>query len=579
MGHEHTRKEIIFRSKNSTSGILPKDFFQMSHQHLFCTADYQKHLTEEARAMYLNEKGNLVGVIAQAGLGKSTFIKDLLYRNLTDEQLYKADFVFYVKLQDFFDTTEINLFQFLMGKVACDSLEWIKDSDICEEVLKLLSQSESVCILLDGFDKAGIDVTFLKENPQIKFDINGQNSPKYIILGLLSGQILPKSKKIITSRPAQLLQLSDDYKPKYIVKISGIKEQDIKQICLNICGDSYTSQVLSHIESQPDLLSYCLVPFNCILIVYCIYSFFEKKFPKLLPNNITDILTYCLFSDADHTHASFSNFDLKSFCFDLRKLSSLAWNGLKNKKLNFNEDDLKAAGINDSIISSFCITIEWKKQKSQLNLLQNATKNCIYFSHLLIQEFFAAVFCLFYMDLTEFKTTFLNSNQFSLSDNHLEMVTKFLFGLTNSKRFETLKKYFLKISESIEKIVLLQEYAKNYASSMKSDGFCSEKTLAFVNVCSWGYESGNSKFCKVISDSFPETLILSDSLLPRDILSICYLLKERKKRLVLHIGNGFIKFIRNALHQLCKQMESILAASSFIQVIYLMLEPTDHINL
>ena len=89
----------------------------------------------------------------------------------------------------------------------------------------------------------------------IMCDINSQNSPKNLILALLSGQIFPNAKKLITLRPDQMLELPDIYKPKFLVKIFGIEEQGINQICLDICDDDneYSSRVLSHIESQPDL--------------------------------------------------------------------------------------------------------------------------------------------------------------------------------------------------------------------------------------------------------------------------------------------------------------------------------------
>ena len=136
--HQHTKKEIIDRQKYCTSGILPKDFFQRSRQHIQNIAEYKNARAKETKQNILEKKGNLIGVIGQAGVGKSTLMKDLFHRSGTGERLYEADFVFYVKLRDFFDKTKTNLFQFLMGKAAYDSLEWMKNSIIRKGVLKLL---------------------------------------------------------------------------------------------------------------------------------------------------------------------------------------------------------------------------------------------------------------------------------------------------------------------------------------------------------------------------------------------------------------------------------------------------------
>ena len=149
---------------------------------------------------------------------------------------------------------------------------------------------------MDGLDEVGIDVTRLDKESRIEFDIDGENSPKSFILRLLSGEIFPKAKKIITSRPSQILDLPNNYKPKFIVKIFGIKQQDIKQICLDICDDDESaSQVFSQIERQPDLLSYCLVPINCVLIVNCFNRFQKEESQKFSLNNTTDVFVLKFF--------------------------------------------------------------------------------------------------------------------------------------------------------------------------------------------------------------------------------------------------------------------------------------------
>ena len=574
-GHQHTRKEIIDRQKNCISGILPKDFFQRSRQHIQGTAEYRNARTKEAKQKIVEKKGNVIGVIGQAGVGKSTLIKELFHRNATGERLYKTDFVFYVKLRDFFDKTKTNLFQFLMGKAAYDSLEWMKNSVIRKGVLKLLLESESVCILLDGLDEADIDITYLDEESRIKFDIYGENSPKNFILRLLSGQIIPKAKKIITSRPSQMLDLPDNYKPKFIVKIFGIKQQDIKEICRDICDNNeYASQVFSQIERQPDLLSYCLVPINCVLIVNCFNRFQKEELQKFSLNNITDVfvLNFFCFSKFQHKPENCKNFDIKSFT-DLEKISKLAWTGIKDQKLYFDKEDLSAVGLNETDISSFTVAFNRKNKENRIAVLENATKKCIYFSHLLLQEFFAAVFSLLFMDFSEFEATFFDSNQFSLTNNRFEMITKFMFGLFNSKTIEILKKICPNISKPTNHMKRLTEFATDFASNIFKEGkkgghLKNKSTLA--RVCCWAYETQDPEFYEKVAESFPSNpcLFLDDDLLTSDILPVCHVIKARKKMLKLEIILTLnINIIKN-LQLFCKEMESILKNSSHIKVSY-----------
>ena len=570
VGHLHTRKEIIDRNKNSISGIFPKDFFQRSRQHVQSTSEYKTARTKEAKEKVLKKKGNVVGVIGQAGVGKSTLMKDLFYRNVTDERLYKTDFVFHIKLRDFFDKTKINLFQFLIGSAPYDSFEWIKDPVIRKGVLRLLSESESVCILLDGLEEAGINVTHLDKEMRIMFDIDGEYSPEHFILGILSGKILPKAKKIITSRPSQMLDLPDNYKPKFILNIFGIKQEDIKQICLDICGVEYASQVLSRIENQPDLLSYCLVPINCILIVNCFNCFKEKELPEFSLNNITDVfvLNFFYFLKFQHKPENFKNLDIKSFT-DLKKISKLAWSGIKDQKLYFDEKDLGAAGLNETDINSFTVAFNRKNKENRIAVLENASKKCIYFSHLLLQEFFAAVFCLFFMDISEFETTFFDSYQFILTNNRFEMITKFMFGLSNSQTIEILRKIYPSISKPTDHMKRLTEFAADIVSTVSEEEnrFLKNKST-LAHVCCWAYETQDPEFYEKVAESFPLNLhlFLDDDLLISDILPLCYVIKARKKMLKLKILLTLNINSIKILQLFSKEMESILKNSSHIKV-------------
>ena len=113
-----------------------------------------------------------------------------------------------------------------------------------------------------------------------------------------------------------MLNLPDNYKPKFIVKIFGINEEDIKQICDDICLNSYyASQVLSQIESQPDLLSYCHVPINCVLTVNCIYFCLKSKMQSFILKSITGVfvLTFLCFFETEHILKAPKNLTLKTF--------------------------------------------------------------------------------------------------------------------------------------------------------------------------------------------------------------------------------------------------------------------------
>ena len=102
-GHQHTREERqSLYKKHSMGDVLPENFFNKSREFAKESNGYKNALNEKTKEYYLNKRGNVVGVIGQAGVGKTTFSKILLNRILSKkENLYNADYIFYVKLRIF----------------------------------------------------------------------------------------------------------------------------------------------------------------------------------------------------------------------------------------------------------------------------------------------------------------------------------------------------------------------------------------------------------------------------------------------------------------------------------------------
>ena len=566
-GHQHTREEIQnLYKKHAMGDNLPENFFEMSRELAKKSNGYKNALNDKAKKSYLNKRGNVVGVIGQAGVGKTTFSKILLSRILGEEEnLYNVDYIFYVRLRDFQNQNKIELLDFLFKNITSDL---VKTIHFPKNFLDHLLNSNSVVIILDGFDE--IDFTQFNDHSNFDFSMYGENSPQYFTLGLLSGEILPKAKKVITSRPRQLLDLSSKLRPIFLVSILGIDNQGQMQICKNICkNDEKTQEVWHYIQNQTEMNSHCYVPIMAILIFHTIYQIFNsQKSDQKTPTSMAQILAYnlYLFIRTDHVHKNDTNHvcdrhHTKIKLESLSKLSKLAYEGIANKKLYFSDKDFYEACLKNNDISTFFTTFYVGDTSKVVSLVQRITKKFSYFSHLIWQEFFAAIHMIFNLKSEDFKLTCLDSDQIDLSSSQFEVVTKFLFGLCNEHTVEILKSiddsyFFLPIQHT--------NFLKEHLHSRLANTNTFSDTKQIFPVASLLYELKDKNLTLEFSNFLPSILNVSGEVFPNDVLPFCELIRVRQHDLELHLSTPW--FYKNSHLLFLKKMESIIANSLYIKV-------------
>ena len=565
-GHQHTRNEIQnLYKKQSMGDILAENFFKKSREFAKTFNDYKNVVNDKAKENWLNKHGNVVGVIGQAGIGKTTFSKILLNRILNkEENLYNADYIFYVKLQDFQNQneTKLGLLDFLFKNITSD---WVETIDCSKSFMKHLSHSDSVVIILDGFDE--IDNTLLKNHSNLNLYMFGKKSPLAFTLGLLSGKILPKAKKIITSRPRQLLDLGPYFKPIFLVSIVGIDNHAQKQICEDICKNHKQAQeIWDYVQNHPELNSYCYVPVMAILIFYII-SQIRKSYhsDQQTPTTITQVLAYnlYLFICTDHFHRNDSDHvrncdQTKIKLKSLSKLSKLAYEGIVDKKLYFSDDDFQTVGLNENDISTVFTTFHADDKSNAMAIIQKITKQLSYFSHLIWQEFFAAIHIIF-----DLKKTCSDLNEIDLSSSQFEVVTKFLFGLCNDRTVKILNniddEHFV---SSKHHSSFLKEHLHSFFKKINKKEY--SESAAVCPFASLLYELKDEALTQEFSNLLPSSLVIQGDIFPNDVFPLCELIRARQLDLEIHINNPL--FYKNSRLLFFKEMESIIAKLLHIKV-------------
>ena len=516
--HYHTRKEFVKLKWNEPSGdIQVKDLFKKATEHA------NKRMKEDSHEV----QSNIVGIIGQPGVGKTTLAKEILHQILYNEW-FDAEYVFFLKLRDCQYDTESDLLTFLTSNSI--PLQFSDTKNRRRAVLDELDKNNDVIIILDGFDEATIR--------NIRKNSNRYSSefPEVFIKELLRGNIFPRSKKLITSRPKQFYELSSEYRPNFVVNLTGIDRAAQRQLCQYIC-EAKSDEVFRSVRDQPDLISYCFVPVLCTLVMHCmkILQFTPGcNIPKTISNVFVSVLRLFLH---DTSHCIDQESVLESILQNyLKYFADLAWKLFRDKQYYFEPKLLETAGFSKNERLGFLdATLVFKGM--QALLLGGSPKKLMYFTHLLWQELLVAIHFLFFTDPKVFEHQHL-SGKIKLKEGRMEMVTKFLFGLCNEESIKSLKNNFLLHFPS-EHIEMLKKWAldqlENLGETEKRDFF---ECLPFLG---WAHELNDQKFSCDIAERMIDDLTIEGLIHPIDITVLQSLLSARKH--LLHKQKGFNLFV------------------------------------
>ena len=536
LGHFHHRKDVIKRFNTPPTRNL-------HHSQLFNEAKDQavresdKCKTREAKQKFQLVHGNIVGIVGQAGIGKSTLSK-LLVREYLEKNLYEL--VFYLHFRNLNYKKEMNLLQFFTN----DS---VFSNNLAEEdrkqLLTKLEENENICVILDGFDEGEIS----NKSEPIKGSCSVFDSVKSetTIKHLLNGDLLPKAKKLFTSRPRQLFQLHKTYRPHFIVSVCGLNESSQKQICEDVCvNDDVCRKVLEFVNHRPDFSSMCYVPVHCILFMHCVSVNLNdvnvNSLEKL--DSLSNILVATLALFAENTD------HLRGKEFRTKKLSLLAFRTFLLNQLVFEQKDLDMFRIGEDEASTFLTTRLGKK--ANLKLMKGKAHLKSYFSHLLFHEFFAALYFILFMDLDEFEQTLPK-----LKDSKFEMIAKFAFGLCNSSTQlylqETIPADEFNPTDVQGKKELLKKLALEQVDSVEVFG-------DLPQLLNWLQEMRDDKLSEeVVSNLISEFFVnLDNGLVPSDTPAYQYALQWRTTPLYLSVK--FDDYVRNHWNQFTSTFDGLI---------------------
>ena len=244
-GHYCRRKDFESMYQQPRGNITDQEILDRAKQK---ATEEAQILNEEDRADHIDRNGNIIVVVGNPGIGKTTTAKKWGCQFLSGELMTDVTFVFFITIRKINFMDETTLLKLLLSSILP---HWKHSEESDKYWMEKIISDRNVVIILDGLDEANVD-EFTKpasdeDNAnagQVTIEAPSVNAhelakPFHILLNLISGKLLPYAKIIVTSRPNQFYRLHLNHRPKFVVEILGLDEEARDELGRQICPDNY----------------------------------------------------------------------------------------------------------------------------------------------------------------------------------------------------------------------------------------------------------------------------------------------------------------------------------------------------
>ncbi|XP_074161080.1 NACHT, LRR and PYD domains-containing protein 12-like isoform X2 [Sminthopsis crassicaudata] len=322
-------------------------------------------------------------------------------------------------------------------------------------ITEIMSQPERLLFIIDGLDELKFPC---KEHRHDLCKDWKQKEPVSILLSsLLRKTLLPEACLLLTTRLTALGKFSPLLESPRHVEILGFSVQQREEYFCKFFRDKDLGEKAFHlIKGNSTLFTMCSVPLMNWIVCTCLKQQMEKGQDPVQALKTTTALYMCYLSNLIIP-------DDKNFISQhLRGLCRLAAEGIWDRKVLFEEEDLRRNNLEAADVSAFL----------DMNIFQkdSGCENCYSFIHLSFQEFFAAMF---YVMSTEEEGVKSSDSSIPSVRELLEecsghnasfvvLVVCFLFGFLNIETARDLERKFrCRMSPKIKSQLLQWAQAEN----------------------------------------------------------------------------------------------------------------------
>uniref|UniRef100_A0A3B3ZN01 NACHT domain-containing protein n=1 Tax=Periophthalmus magnuspinnatus TaxID=409849 RepID=A0A3B3ZN01_9GOBI len=371
--------------------------------------------------------------VGVAGVGKTTWVRHLV--KLWSQGAVCPDISFVLPLS----FCELNSLE----KLSVERLLKLAFPHLSDPSLVLSSHCRTL-LILDGLDHFRGTLNFSEAAPCN--DPKKEVSVEELITNIIRGNLLPHVTVWVTSRPGAASLIPGGLIDR-ITEIPGFSQKDIKLFLNHFFSENdYNNMIWAHLEAHKALMALCYIPAISWIVADTLKFIIQSSSQSHLPKTCTELFAhFCLMKAEAGEPRGREPVKTELLHGTNRKLlwslGRLAFYALLRHKDTFTEQEFRAYGIDQALLQCSLGTGILTRQESLIS-----TVYC--FTHLSIQEFFAAIF--YYVsskraifDLFSestvswpkigFQNHFKNAFQYSQQavSGHFDVFVRFLSGLLN----------------------------------------------------------------------------------------------------------------------------------------------------